>query len=72
MTHDELMALPEMDSRWGERTEVIDGQKVTRPIPPKGMRALFNPTWCYDAGGTRWMVGTDVTGGGQLMRVRCD
>lgn len=57
MTHDELMAIPEWPTRFGQRELLHEGKRVVVPVRP-APAAMFDPTHYLDADGHEWTVGT--------------
>lgn len=60
MTHDELMALPDVTPTFGVREEVVNGRRVVQPVQQGFAGALFtglDDGLFRDAAGVQWMVG---------------
>lgn len=70
MTHDELMALPDVTPRLGTESRVIDGRKVFVPVLQGYSGALFQGVadgTFVDLRGIYWTVGRSD---GRRVRVR--
>lgn len=60
MTHEELMALPDVTHQLGEQVQYLDGKRTVFPFEQPMMGALFQKEddgTFTDAEGNQWMTG---------------
>ena len=60
ITHEELDALPEWPTGFGQIEEVIDGRRVVRPVMYPQVAFFMGPddgSVIDNRDGTRWMIG---------------